>query len=302
MTGEQLSAGESGPPAGPRLDHECVPFWEIFQNTRVLLTDNTAFVLNYALLAAAADFISGRLAFMFGKENQLIGLMLISFLIFAPVLHMAASRLALRFWDNEKPSWADLAYGLANYGDSLFIFLSWLIFCVFLGFLLVLCAMPALVVHAKALEASGSVFFAILVRLGVLGGLLTVFVWPRARRILPFLHHIIAFNKIDGRSGPWLARTITVYRAFNETRFNLSLNQALGVYLGLNMAVAVPLVLVMHMSGLNDSPAMSSAVEVVAPIIGSGVSSVLFLWMATAAAGFYRLNRPAAGAADGIWN
>jgi hypothetical protein len=285
-----------------RPDQECVPFWEIFKNARVLLTDHPAFVLNYALLAAAADFISVRLALMFGTGNQLIGLMLIYFLIFAPALHMAASRLALRFWYGEKPSWPDLAYGLANYGDSLSIFFSWLLFCFFLGFLLVLCAVPASIAHDMLLEASGSVFFATLVRLGLLGVLLTVFVWPRARRILPFLHHIVAFNKIDGRRGPWLARTVAAYRAFNEARFNLSLNQALGVYLGLNLAVAAPLMLAMNSPGLNDSPATSSAAEIIVPIIGAGLSGVLFLWMAAAAAGFYRLNRPAAGAADGTWS
>ncbi|MGL4208893.1 MAG: hypothetical protein ACRCTY_05845, partial [Candidatus Adiutrix sp.] len=166
-----------GPPTGGSPDHqganqpqvglgpkdETVPFWEIFANTSALLRTNFSAVINYVVFCFALSCVPLLVNFLANSpSNSFVSfyiqtLVLLFFII--PIILMGASRLSLKFWDNEETHWGDIVYGLSNYKDSLLIFASWAFFAVLVALITWACLLGPQLIALVASTNQGSIAF-----------------------------------------------------------------------------------------------------------------------------------------------
>lgn len=220
-------------------EEDVTPFIELCRMAGGLFRENLAMIgcfigLSVLILLGIIFFYSfvGWLA-----ANQWIALAVCApFLLLgaAPVISLAARRLALNIWDEGRADPLDCyKYAAKNFSEALSLFWNSVYYDADLLFRLLISVVPSalagLAVHTSLstynVESASSWGAAVAVIM--IGMLLFFHIWGRARRILTFLPAFNAFEKIDGQSGHWGIRCELMYHWLNKRRYASGLNLAL---------------------------------------------------------------------------
>jgi hypothetical protein len=285
---DQWRAGETAPASA-----ESAPtpsFSEVLSFSWRILSASLGAVIPFVGVCLVIETVlGGALIFYATPENLLfVSLVQISLSLFliTPVVTMAGARLSLSLWDGEPTGLSAFAVGLALYRDALAIFLSYFLYLLMLALMSTLVTFPVGLIVGLTYPSGGAVQL-----MGIAGGLalalwlIRIFIWGRARRIVPFLCDINCFLRLEGRSeGGWFASTGLWYTRLNDSRFSPFLNGALIFLVVVDLAKMGVFVL---MGGLGQTGLAVS--DIGFNLFLNLFQTLALLWLTITGAGFYRL-------------
>ena len=278
--------------AGTSAEGAPIPYFgEVLRFSGRIMSASLGSIIPFLAVCLVIDTVlGGALVYYSTPENYLmvsLAQIVISVLFISPVVSMAGARLALSLWDGEPVNLSVFAVALSLYKDSLAIFLSYLAYLLMVALLATLVTMPMMMLITVAGNSAGAMQALLAIAAVVLGvWLIRLFVWGRARRIVPFLGDINCFMCLEGRTeGGWMANTGRWFARLNDDRYRLFLNGAMAFVIAVDVAKVAVFVAA---GGL--SPDESAAVGSFGASLLVGFFQTLALtWLAIAGAGFFRL-------------
>ena len=283
---DQWRAGEPAPAESAPTPS----FSEVLSFSWRILSSSLGAVIPFVGVCLVIDTVVGGALMYYATPENLVLISLVQIIIsvffIAPVVNMAGARLSLSLWDGESAGLSVFMTGLALYRDGLAIFVSYFVYLFMLALMSVLVTFPVMMILTVTYPSGGAVQLA-----GIVGGaalavwLIRLFIWGRARRIVPFLCYINCFQRLEGHiEGGWFATTGLWYARLNDPAFGPFLNGALIFLVAVDLAKVGVYV---FMGGLNPAGPMVGTLSL-SVFIGL-FQSLALVWLTIAGAGFYRL-------------